>query len=311
MDLEKLKAFVVLAEELNFRRSAEILGMSQPPLTRLIAGLEKELGVKLFERSTRSVRLTGAGVVLLKEAREIQASLRRIETEVRLAGKLKSGVLRVGFTNVAFMSGFLDLVEDFKDQFPHLQIELEENTGKRILSGLKEGAYDIGVVEGVVSFPSLSSHQLSAEEVGALVPSKHALAKKTQLRLEDIIHETVILHHKKEQSQFHKLIAQTLKRLKQNPSVYIRREGESCQVLVATGKGISLTLSGTTSMAPKRTKFIPLVDLILPVRLFWNEGKALSPELQTFLSFMIEGKTVSQSSMRCLNLTTNKESVFR
>ena len=70
MDLEKLNAFIVVAEELNFRRSAEILGMSQPPLTRLIAGLEKDFDVKLFERNTRKVRLTSAGIVLLKKPKK-------------------------------------------------------------------------------------------------------------------------------------------------------------------------------------------------------------------------------------------------
>lgn len=302
MDFEKLKAFIVVAEELNFRRSAEILGMSQPPLTRLIAGLEKELNVQLFERSTRRVKLTSAGVVLLKEAKEIKSALKRIESDVKTAGKVKNGSLRIGFTTTAYMVGFIDIVNRFKEQFPTIKLELQESNGKKILKGISEEQFDVGVIEGVPQFESLQTHLLNLENVGALLPSKHPLAKRKSLSLKDLKNETFILHHKNEESEFHKLIAKTLNTLKKSPSVYIRREGESCAILVATGKGISLTLEGATLNTPRGTSFVPVTDLFLPTQIFWNKDE-ISPELNTFLSFIIENKTLAQNQTRCVNLS--------
>ncbi|MBE9018908.1 LysR family transcriptional regulator, partial [Chroococcidiopsidales cyanobacterium LEGE 13417] len=101
MNIEWLRCFVVLAKTLNFRRAAEQLHMAQPSLSRAIAQLESELGVKLVNRTTRQVQLTTAGKVFLTEA---QAILQRTEQAIRAVRQTAiqaSGRLGVGFTEMA------------------------------------------------------------------------------------------------------------------------------------------------------------------------------------------------------------------
>src|SRR5882724_10463867 len=96
MELRHLRYFVAVAEELSFRRAAERLHLAQPPLSSQIKGLENELGIRLFERSTRSVKLTSAGRVLLDEARAIIMSAERAVQNVRKAEQGLIGALRIG-----------------------------------------------------------------------------------------------------------------------------------------------------------------------------------------------------------------------
>ncbi|WP_413612254.1 LysR substrate-binding domain-containing protein [Bdellovibrio sp. HCB-110] len=299
MDLAKLKAFVVVAEELNFRKSAEILGMSQPPLTRLIASLEEELATPLFERTTRQVKLTGAGVFLLKEGREILAKADELEKEVRSIGKLKTGNLSIGFSTTTFLANLPKIIAEFQDRFPKIKVELQQESRSGIVKGLKTGRFDICFLEGNVSAEPFSQHSVHDESLGVLLPKKHSLAKRKEIELKELKNETVILHPRKESSDFYDTIAQLFKHSGINPKTYIKKENESCPILVATGKGVSLTISGSQNFAPFETHFVPIKKLYLPVSVFWipeNENSSL----KTFLSFVIENESLSNKKAECL-----------
>lgn len=302
MDFSKLRAFIVVAEELNFRRSAEILGMSQPPLTRLIASLEKELGTKLFERTTRSVRLTGPGVLLLKEAREIADAMGRIERDVRIAGKMKTGSIRIGFSRTAFMVRFPTMVEEFQNRFPKMKLDLHELPSGEIIKRLKNGQIDFGFSEQFSSDHGLRDHEIGSENLGVLLPLKHPLAKKKEIQFDDLKNETIILHHRREAEDFHDRVSKLIGGMKQKPKIYIKGETESCPILVATGKGVSLTISGSQNIAPEHTRFVPIRDMFLPVHVIWRD-ESLSPQLNTFLSFVMEKKSVLSRDTQCLVLT--------
>jgi len=306
MDIGKLKAFIVVAEELNFRRSAEILAMSQPPLTRLIASLEEELGTRLFDRTTRSVRLTGAGVLLLREAREIVAALARIETDVRAAGRLKAGNLRIGFSRTAFMARFPALIEAFQQRFPKIRLDLQEAPGREILQRLRDGRFDLGFVEGVTARDGLESHEIAAENLGVLVGQKHPLAKKKQIQFQDLKDETIILHHRREAEEFHDRIAHLIKTLPKKPRIYIKGEDESCPILVALGRGVSLTVASARNAAPEQTRFVQVRDMFLPLRIFWKAG-GQTPHAKTFLSFAIENRSVLPQRMECAVLSADDQ----
>lgn len=302
MDIARLKAFIVVAEQLSFRKSAEILAMSQPPLTRLIAALEEELDTRLFDRTTRSVALTGAGVLLLREAREIVAAMARIETEVRAAGKMKKGGLKIGFSRTAFMARLPAIIDAFQARFPKIQLDLQEESGPEIIRRVQDGRFDAGFVEGISSAEDLESRAIGAENLGALVARGHPLAKRKRLHFHELQGETIILHHRREAAEFYDRIAHLIKGMPNKPRVYIKGEGESCPVLVALGKGVALTIASAQNIAPDRTRFVPIRDMFLPVHVFWKMGNS-APQLQTFLSFAIESHVAVPQTTECIVLS--------
>lgn len=299
MDLSKLRAFVVLAEELNFRKSAEILGMSQPPLSRLISTLEEELSTKLFERTTRQVKLTGAGVYLLKEAREILNKLDLLDREVRSMGKLKNGVVSIGYSTASFMASLPKIINDFQECYPKLKLELHQETADKLLKGLSSGDYDLCFIEGEYDKSAYSKYSLNEEVLGALVPIKHILAKRKEIELKELKDEIIILHPRKETKGFIDPIFRLFKHVGIKPKTYLKNQKEICPILVAEGRGVSITISGSQKYASDDTRFIPIKNLFMPVSAYWKpENKNQS--LQSFLSFVIETKSIGNKHAHCL-----------
>ena len=299
MDLNKLKAFIVVAENLNFRRSAEILGMSQPPLTRLIAGLEKDLESVLFERTTRSVRLTAAGVVLLREAREIMGALDRIEMDLRAVGKIKKGVLNIGFSPTVFFARFSTIMNEFNERFPHVKTELHQDSKTEILKGLQDGRLDVGFLDAITTHPGLQSGVVQDEVMGVLLNKDHKLSRKKEISFSELKDETIILHPRAEAPEFHDRMLKLIRAVEPRPKVYIKGHNEVCPILVATKKGVSLTIAGANAFAPKETVFVPVKNLFLPVSVFWNDEN-ISPSLKVFLGFVLEKRSIKQPQADCL-----------
>ncbi len=300
MDLAKLNAFTVLAEELNFRRSAERLGMSQPPLTRLIASLEEDLGVKLFERTTRKVNLTAAGILLFKETKSLQASLQKIESDVRAVGKIKRGTLSVGFSHTAFLARLPKILDAFKERLPNVDLELFQMSRTEVLRDLKSGKLDAAFSEGDYEIEGYERERVSDEIMGVLVLKSHALAKKKEIDFKELKNETLILHPKQENADYFDRVGQLCRQAKIKPEIYIKKKNESCPLLVVTGKGVLLTIASSRQHAFEQTRFVPIRSLFLPVSVYWSP-KNPSPTLRSFLSVALENPLLRiQEGVECL-----------
>lgn len=295
MDLRELKAFKVVAQELNFRKAAEILGMSQPPLSRLIANLEHTLGVKLFTRSTRTVELTGEGVHLLNRSSKIIQEVESLEKELKSLNK--KSVIKIALHHAAIHSHFPKLVSSFKEQFPKIEVELEEVPNSQIERKLIH--HDIDISVGILNSTnaSIKSMDVHAHELGLLLPLKHPLAKKKEIKLSDLSGETLIFHGKNDhlgfQANFHKF----LKSKNIHVNVYYKKPMESCPNLVVMGKGILITskrlipdlsnvhYASFANFSPK-----------LRVKALWNEGNP-NPDVKAFISFIEQQALVPKSEM--------------
>lgn len=299
MDLSKLRAFIIVAEELNFRRSAEILGMSQPPLTRLIAGLEEELSSKLFDRNTRHVSLTGAGVHLLKEGREILAKAEQVGHEIRSISALQKGKLSIGFSATAFLANLPRTLNEFRNRFTEVKLDLQQESPERLLKGLRHGAFDICFLEGTASDEGFATHVVRDEKLGVLLPKGHAFAKRKRIQFEELENETIIMHPKEEGGRFVDAIHRHFKQSGIKPRIYIKNEREHCPILVAIGKGVSLTISNGQCFSAIETCFVPIKKFYLPVVASWRpEDK--NPSLKCFVSFVMESAAMRKQETECL-----------
>jgi DNA-binding transcriptional LysR family regulator len=180
MELRHLRYFVRVASELHFGRAAEQLGISQPPLSQQIRQLEGELGVQLFERSSRRVRLTLAGRLFLEEAK---ATLDRAEHAINVTRRAASGEigeLSIGLSASAlFMPIFSESVADFRRLHPEVHLDLSERSLAAQREGVAGGALDIGMIRSGrrPTLPSdLTAVAIAVDRMYVAMPAGHRLA---------------------------------------------------------------------------------------------------------------------------------------
>lgn len=183
MDFRQLTYFVTVAQELSFSRAAERLHISQPPLSQQIKLLENDLGVQLFERTRRMVRLTHAGELFYVQAQDI---LKRFSAARELCSWTidgRAGRLRLAFTaSVPMFEEFPRLLQAFRKQYPGIQMDLRHlSTGEQLLA-LNANEIDIGFLRPSPQFrspASIDTTQLWTDELVLAVSRDHLLAQST------------------------------------------------------------------------------------------------------------------------------------
>src|SRR5262245_24334819 len=146
MELRQLRYFVAVAEELSFSNGARRVGVSQPPLSRQIANLEAELGVRLFDRDKHSVRLTEAGKVCYAETIKTVAALSRTAHMTQRAAKGLTGSLSLGFGGSVAYTFAPSALRKFRDLYPGVELSLHNTPMTSQLEKLKEQSTDVGFV---------------------------------------------------------------------------------------------------------------------------------------------------------------------
>ncbi|MEJ5988554.1 LysR family transcriptional regulator [Ramlibacter sp. PS3R-8] len=195
VELRLWRQFLAVAEELHFGRAARRLHMTQPPLTQAIAQLERLIGVRVFDRTKRSVQLTAAGEVLVPQARELLARAAALPPQARAAAGGALGRLRIAFVSTVGFSLLPQWVRAFRGQYPQVQLELVEATGDVQLQALERGDVDAGCMLHSPHFaPAGLSHlRVAREPLVLALPESHALASATRLSLAAALAEPLVL----------------------------------------------------------------------------------------------------------------------
>lgn len=183
----------MLAEELHFARAADRLGMEQSPLSRAIRDLERDLGVRLFDRRTRSTRMTWAGQVFLKQAYKVMTVIEQIRTSVVAAARGRQGQIRIGLSDSAAYSHAAALLSEFKSIANDLDVRFYELPPTLQIEWLREDLLDVGFVPGPVSSEGIVAEPVWEEKVLVALPSKHRLALMEIVRLSELAGESLLL----------------------------------------------------------------------------------------------------------------------
>ena len=176
MDFKRLKYFLAVAEELHFGRAAERLDMAQPPLSRQIAALEADLGVKLFDRSRSQIRLTQAGAVLEEHARAILDRLDAAYRATRLVGSGAAGVLRVAFVGSASHGVLPSLIKSYRSHFADVELVLSAMNNAELERALIQKEIDIAVARPELGDETFRSQLLCEEPVILALPDNADLS---------------------------------------------------------------------------------------------------------------------------------------
>lgn len=257
MELRQIEYFIAVAEELHFGRAAQRLQMTQPPLSQQILQLEKELGVKLFERSKRHVELTNAGKVFLQEVRHVLTQLEQAKSAAQSAQLGMLGRLVLGFVGSATFDILPNVVRAFQEQYPHVDLDLHEMPTPMQVEAFRRKSIDIGFVRTPIEDPLLSLVSIHQETCIAVVPRKHPLAQRAFISMEDLSAERFILVEREVWPSWYDDIVAKCRDAGFSPSVRQNvKEIQTIIGLVAAGLGVSIVPSSTTNLYTRDVAYV-------------------------------------------------------
>jgi DNA-binding transcriptional LysR family regulator len=196
-----------LAETSNFHRAAEQLNIAQPPLSVSIRKLELDLGVTLFERHSRGVTLTPEGQLAVVQAREVVRMADELLQYARQGATGARGKLNLGFVASATYDLIPALVPAFRESFPQVELGLKEATSIDIVSGLIDGLLDVGLIRTpIFDTPKVEITPLASEHMVLAVPKGHRLESRSEVALEELGSEPLIMWSRAAEPWFQSLI---------------------------------------------------------------------------------------------------------
>jgi DNA-binding transcriptional LysR family regulator len=242
MELRQLAYFVTLAEQLHFARAAEILDLAPSALTMQLQALERSLGVRLVNRTKRSVALTAAGTQFLLEARATLAQAERAKTTARRAGRGELGTVKMAYVFSAACAGVVQrLLSVYHKKFPAMTIALSELESPEQIRLLLAGALDACVVRTVTGDPdAVDSLALLTEEILIALAPGHPLATHSVIPASALASEAFIAPQFQHEAGFGRHLYSIGKQVGFTPEVSLQtRDFLTTLTLVGAGLGIA------------------------------------------------------------------------
>lgn len=281
MDVRQLRMFVAVAEELHFGRAAARLHMAQPPLSQAIKRLEHELGVELFERTTRRVKLTPAGLVLLERSSCVFDALNAAVEGVQRAHQGRLGTLRVGFTTLAPHQMLPRLADHHHRKHPDVQLRPGNVPSKMQIDMLNSGRLDLGLLwlpaeSSAVDLRGITCVKVVRQAMVAAVPVNHRLAATDRVSVADLRSDPFVSYI---EPQGGSALREAMRYACQAAGYFpdIVQEAPDASALLAivsTGVGVCLLPEAAREMAVPGTRIleisppVPFVDYALVWRAF-------------------------------------------
>lgn len=290
MDLRHLNYFLILAEELHFGRAAERLNISQPPLSRMIQQIENDLGVLLFERTKRSVILTSAGLLLLQDAKQMILQMEAVKKRLAIHGKGETGTIKIGYVGAVMHTELPILLSTFTKNFPHINLQFEEQPNNTLLHGLNNGTLDVAFVRTWLHPEHLQEKLILNEAFVAVLPVKHHLALKKKIAIKELINENFITFTRECGPTIFDSFLVLCSNAGFTPHIlHHASQLNSVLRLVESGFGISLLPKNTELGYNLKLKFIPLDNVKETVPLIMLSRKENSnPALSNLQSHLIK-----------------------
>ena len=289
MELRHLRYFVAVAEELNFRRAAERLHISQPPLTTQLQRLEEEIGAKLLERDTHHVALTAAGNVFLQSCRQLLHDADTAAQAARRAAHGERGRLAIGFIASLTHGIVPTLLRDYRRRFPDIELVLAEMDTSQQLEDLRERRLDVGLMGAWLphEHKELESVVIAEEPLLAALPEDHSLAQRRRLQLAALAQEKFVLASHQNASGYNGWLMQICEKAGFKPQIARESYRRTTTVLnyVAAGFGITIVPAQFSRVPTSGIVFVPLArctPLYRYCAVWHHDGR--TPALEGFIT---------------------------
>ncbi|MBL8925146.1 MAG: LysR family transcriptional regulator [Pseudonocardia sp.] len=256
--LEQLRGFVAVADELHFGRAAARLRMTQPPLSRQIQKLERNVGAQLLERDNRRVVLTAAGAVFLSEARRLLALAQAAPTLARRVSSGSTGLVRIAFTAVAAYGALGDVLAVLGRELPDVDVDLYEMVTRDQVQAVLDEEIDLGLARPPFDDETLDSRPLQREALVVALPTGHRLlAIGRALDGADLAGEPMIMYSATKARYFYDLVVGLIPVTHENV-VHSVSQILTMVWLVAAGRGIGVVPASATRLGIAGVEYVPL-----------------------------------------------------
>ncbi|WAT25921.1 LysR family transcriptional regulator [Pseudomonas sp. GXZC] len=275
--IRHLWLFLAVAEEQNFGRAAKRLGMSQPPLSEQIQVLEQALKVQLFERSRRGAKLTPVGAAILPAVRKFAEQLERLELAVEEAVAGQSGMLTIGAISTAMFDVLPGLIDQLKQQYPHLTVSVREIDSVEALPALEAGDIDLAFarLDGDLG-PAIQSLPVREDRLMVALPSDHPLVARSRISLSSLASEPLVMFSRKVSPVYFDNLIATCRASGFSPRVLHEVRSVASQIaFVSCGQGIALVPASLKKLAPDNVVLRPLTQKlnVVTTAVAWNSER--------------------------------------
>lgn len=286
MELSYLKEFIVLSETGNYLEAADQLYISQSSLSRHIKALEDELGVTLFERTTRKVILNTPGSMLLPYARQIVGLHQKYQDDLYTYKKNIQGTLSIGSIPSMQQYNILDLVIRYEQKYPNYSLNMIEDDPIRLTTMVQNGELDMAFIRTISSVKApLAAIEYTRDYLTAVVPVGHKLASQTTISLSELKDENLLLLST--DTYMYQLCVNACHQAGFEPIIkHTSRRGENLLALVQKNMGIAL-LTRKPIQESKRTDIISIniaPEISTSISLIYRKDHSLSIPAREFLS---------------------------
>lgn len=258
-ELSHLRCFTTVATELNFRRAAERLNMTQPPLSRQIQLLEHSLGVRLLDRSTRSVALTAAGRAFFIEAQALLEHAQNAANAAQRIAQGNAGSIAISFIATAVHDFLPQVVTWARREHPGLTVSLHEMHSFDQFEALRSRRIDLGIVRTPIAQQGLVSECLLREPFVLAVPAGHPLADRPDLTVAALADQPFILYAHTAWQPFNELLTGMFRSARISPD-YVQHSGSTLTILslVNAGLGAALVPRSASSIRFEQVRYRPI-----------------------------------------------------
>ncbi|GAB7521073.1 LysR substrate-binding domain-containing protein [Paraburkholderia sp. 2C] len=276
LDLRRLRYFVTIAEELHFGRAAARLRIAQPPLTRHITALETELGIRLFDRSTRAVRLTSGGALFLEQARAVLQAVDEAEATARKMARGVIGRLVIGYSSSIPMSDvFSDIVRNVSRHLPDVELLFREVSSANQMQQIADGTLDIGFgwSAAKTAKEGIQSLTVSRDSLVVAVPSTSAYADKAAIDFAELGEETFLNYPPGYGAALNAALDELCARAGITPRMGPTASQMTTLIsLVAAERGVAVVPSFTSALQRSGVAYVPLAEpYVFEQTVIWRE----------------------------------------
>jgi DNA-binding transcriptional LysR family regulator len=301
MDIKTLKSFIAVAKHKSFSEAAHELHTVQPAISRHISALEATLGVSLFNRNSRDVTITQAGMQLLKDAYVIIALTEQAKTQVKRAHNGQIGTLNIAHLSSGCLSFMASLVRTYKSQFPQVHVTLFEMTVTEQIEAFKNGQIDIAFSRPLPRSitDEFISHTIYIDQLVAIVNQSHQLANQQFVDLTQLKNEHFIIFNRDEALG---LFDETITLCKQagfSPNIISQpRHMQTLVTEVAAGLGVAIAPYCVRKLYSEGCHFMTLknVNTQIPVDIQYKQTNN-SATVNAFVNIALNARMEIQQSM--------------